>query len=295
MPSMLFGQQDPMASQYMFNGLFINPAYAGSHQFYNITSLYRKQWVNFDGAPSTQILSVDGPLKNRNVGLGLLLSNDKIGVSKQTDFYGNYAYHINMGGGLKLSMGLRAGGSYYRAKLTDLTVWDENDEVFAKDINGEFLPNFGSGLYLYSSKLFLGLSVPHILNYKPRTTFYINKTDAPQLVRHYYLTGGYVFDQNENVIFKPSVLVKYVNNAPIQADFNLNVLFNKFLWVGASYRTTDSFVGILEVQANKKLRIGYAYDYPFNNLKKYTNGSHEIMIAYDFGYNILKIKTPRYF
>jgi type IX secretion system PorP/SprF family membrane protein len=295
LPSLMFAQQDPLVSQYMFNGLYLNPAYAGSHDFYNVTSLCRKQWVNIDGAPATQILSVDGPLKNRNVGLGLLLSNDKIGVSKQTDFYGNYAYHINLGKETKLAMGLRAGGSYYRAKLTELTVWDGGDDVFSKDIKGEFLPNFGAGLYLHSPKMFVGLSAPHLLNYKPRTTFYIDKTNSPQLIRHYYLNAGYVFDGNQNVIFKPSILVKYLQNAPVQADFNLNVLFHKLIWLGASYRTSDSFVGILELQASKKIRIGYAYDHPINNLKKYTNGSHEIMFAYDFGYDIHKIKTPRYF
>lgn len=293
--SLAFAQQDPMASQYMFNGLYLNPAYAGSHQYYNVTALYRKQWVNFDGAPTTQILSVDGPLKNKNVGLGLLMSNDKIGVSKQSDFYGNFAYQVPLSSDLKLAFGLRGGGSYYRAELTKLTVWDENDQVFQSDINGEFLPNFGAGTYLYSEKLYLGLSAPHLLNYKPRTTFYVNKTDAPQLIRHYYLNGGYVFDHNQNVIFKPSFLLKYVTNAPMQADFNLNVLFHRLIWVGASYRTSDSFVGLLEIQATKKLRFGYSYDYPFNKLKSYNNGSHEIMVAYDFGYNILKLKTPRYF
>jgi type IX secretion system PorP/SprF family membrane protein len=294
-PSLMFAQQDPLVSQYMFNGLYLNPAYAGSHKYYNVTSLYRKQWVNVDGAPSTQILSMDGPLKGKNVGLGLLLSNDQIGVSKQTDFYGNYAYHINLGKDLKLSMGLRAGGSYYRAKLTSLTVWDGNDQVFSQDVKGQFLPNFGTGLYLYSSKLFVGLSAPHLVNYKPKTTFYIDKTNSPQLIRHYYLNAGYVFDGNQNVIFKPSILIKYLANAPLQADFNLNVLFHRFIWIGASYRTKDSFVGIVEIQANKKLRIGYAYDHPINSLQRYTSGSHEIMLAYDFGYDIFKIKTPRYF
>jgi type IX secretion system PorP/SprF family membrane protein len=294
LPSVLFAQQDAIVSQYMFNGLYLNPAYAGSHKYYNITSLCRRQWINLDGAPSTQLLSVDGPLKNRNVGIGLLFSNDKIGVSKQTDVYGNYAYHIDLGFA-RLAMGLRAGGSFYRAKLSELTVWDGGDQVFAQDINGQFLPNFGTGLYLYSNKMFAGLSAPHLINYKPRTTFYIGKSNAPQLIRHYYLNVGYVFDKNKNVILKPSVLVKYVENSPVQADFNLNVLFSRLLWVGASYRTKDSFVGIIEIQASRKLRIGYAYDHPINNLKRYTAGSHEIMAAYDFGYDILKIKTPRYF
>lgn len=292
--AVLSAQQDPMVSQYMFNGLFLNPAYAGSHKFYNATALYRKQWVNFDGAPTTQVIGVDGPLKGKNVGLGLIAANDVIGVSRQTDLYANYSYHLNLGPG-KLAMGLRAGASYYKARLSDLHIWDENDQVFKSDINGEFLPNFGFGLYFYDKKYFVGFSAPHLVNYKPRTTLYVNKTDAPQLIRHYYFNAGYVFDKNENVIFKPSVLVKYVENAPIQADFNLNVLLHKLVWVGGSYRTGDSFVAIFELQATKKFRIGYAYDITTNNLRKYSNGSHEFMLAYDFGMDILKMKTPRYF
>lgn len=293
-PGILSAQQDPMVSQYMFNGLFLNPAYAGSHPWYNVTALYRKQWVNFDGAPETQLVSVDGPLKNRNVGVGLIVSNDKIGVSRQTDFYLNYAYHLNLGPA-RLSMGLRAGGAYYRARLSQLTVWDEGDQVMQQDIQGEFLPNFGAGLYLYSNKMFAGFSAPHLVNYEPRTTFYVDRTNSPQLRRHYYVTAGYVFDQNKDIIFRPSFLVKYVNNAPVNVDLNMNVLFSQLIWLGVSYRTNDAVIGILEVQASRKLRIGYAYDYPLNRLRRYTSGSHEIMVAFDFGYDIMKIKTPRYF
>lgn len=288
-------QQDAIVSQYMFNGMFLNPAYTGSHKFYNATVTYRRQWVGFEGAPTTQIISLDGPLRGTNSGIGFLASNDKIGVTRQTDVYGYYAYHLPVAKETRLSMGLRGGVDYYRADLTDLEVWDQEDQVFASDINGRVLPNFGAGLYLYGPHYYVGAAAPRLVNYDEATRFSANLRDAPNTLRHYYLHAGYVFDQNQDVIFKPNFLLRYVNNAPVQADINLNVLFVQTIWVGASYRTGDAIVGILELQATKRFRIGYAYDHPINDIRRYTNGSHEFMLSYDFGLDIMKMRSPRYF
>jgi type IX secretion system PorP/SprF family membrane protein len=289
-PILMFAQQDPMVSQYMFAGLVLNPAYAGSHKYATATALYRKQWVNFEGSPSTRILSLEGPLKKRKVGLGVLLSHDEIGVVKQTDFYANYAYHIDLGEAT-LSMGLRGGGTFYSANLTALRVWDSNDPGFSQNIRSEFMPNFGAGMYLYRKNFFTGISVPHIINYDPATTFYLKKTDATNLIRHYYLNAGYIFNTKKDIILKPSILLKYVSSA-IQADLNLNILFHKTFGIGVSYRTRDSFIAMLDLRAAKNFRIGYAYDFPMNDLKTYNKGSHEIMVAFDFGSEIQNM--PRY-
>jgi type IX secretion system PorP/SprF family membrane protein len=290
-------QQDILVSQYMFNHLLLNPAYAGSQDYMMATLLYRKQWVNFDGAPTTQIATLHGPLGLTNFGWGAMISHDKIGVTDRTDVYANAAYHLPVSSKLKLGLGLRAGGGYYSYKNSDLVYWDANDPAFAGDHTSKFLPNVGVGLYLYSSKFYAGLSVPTVISYDPSKSLSLdlNGTVVPHQVRHYFATAGVALEVNPDVVLKPSILVKYVPNAPIEADFNLNVLLAKMIWVGGSYRTGDSFVGIIELQLTKKLRLGYSYDFTLTDVKDYSSGSHEIMLGYDFGYDIMKIKTPRYF
>jgi type IX secretion system PorP/SprF family membrane protein len=289
-------QQDYLVSQYMFNPLALNPAYAGSHEYMMATLLYRKQWVDFKGAPETQLASLHGPLGLTNLGWGVMLSHDKIGVTDRTDAYLNAAYHLKLSEKLHLGVGLRGGGGYYSYKNSDLKYWDTGDPSFAGDRTTKFLPNVGAGLYLYTKKSYLGLSVPEVISYDPTTSLSIHATGlVPHQVRHYFAAAGTVIELDPDVIMKPSVLVKYVGNAPVEADFNLNFLLANILWVGGSYRTGDSFVGIIELQVNRKLRIGYSYDFTFSDLRKYSDGSHEIMLGYDFGYDILKMKTPRYF
>jgi type IX secretion system PorP/SprF family membrane protein len=292
------GQQDILVSQYMFNHLLLNPGYAGSKDYMMASLLYRKQWVDFKGAPETQVASVHGPLGLTNLGWGVLLSHDKIGVTDRTDAYLNAAYHLKVGGKSKLSLGLRAGGGYYSYKNSDLVVWDPGDPTFTGDRATRFLPNVGAGLYLYGEKYYAGLSVPTIVAYDPQKSLSVDLSSGeviPRQVRHYFGTVGTVLELNPDVVLKPSILVKYVDNAPVEADFNLNVLLANVLWVGGSYRTGDSFVGLVELQVSRKLRVGYSYDFTFTEMKNYSQGSHEVMIGYDFGYDIMKMKTPRYF
>ena len=292
-----YSLQDILVSQYMFNHMLLNPAYAGSKDYMTATLLYRKQWVDFKGAPTTQVASIQGPLGLSNFGWGALVSHDKIGVTDRTDFYANAAYQLPLNQKWKLGVGMRVGGGYYSYKNSDLIYWDANDPSFAGDRVSKFLPNVGAGVYLYSDKFYAGFSVPTLISYDPTKSLSINSSGevVPQQVRHYFGTVGYAWEMNQDVVFKPSILVKYVQNAPVEADFNLNVLLGQLVWVGGSYRTNDSFVGILEFQLSKKLRLGYSYDFTTTDIKNYSSGSHEIMIGYDFGYDIMKIKTPRYF
>lgn len=290
-------QQDILVSQYMFNHLLLNPAYAGSKDYMMATLLYRKQWVDFKGAPTTQVASIHGPIGLSNLGWGALISHDKIGVTDRTDAYANVAYHLKVGKKMKLGVGLRAGGGFYSFKNSDLIYWDSNDPAFAGDKTSEFLPNVGAGAYLYGDKFYVGLSVPTIISYDSTKSLSLNMTGnaVPNQVRHYFATAGVALELSPNVVLKPSVLVKYVQNAPVEADFNVNVLLAQMLWLGASLRTNDSFVAIAEFQLTKQLRLGYSYDFTTTDVKNYSNGSHEIMLGYDFGYDIMKIKTPRYF
>ena len=290
-------QQDILVSQYMFNHLLLNPAYAGSKDYMMATLLYRKQWVDFKGAPTTQVATLHGPVGLTNFGWGASISHDKIGVTDRTDAYLNAAYHLPVGPKMKLSLGLRAGGGYYSYKNSDLIYWDSNDPLFAGDKTSKFIPNIGAGAYLYTDKFYVGLSVPNVISYDTTKVLSLDMSGnvVPNQVRHYFATAGVALEVNPDVVIKPSVLVKYVQNAPIEADFNVNVLFAQVLWVGGSYRTGDSFVALLELQLTKKFRLGYSYDFTTTDVKNYSAGSHEIMIGYDFGYDIMKVKTPRYF
>ncbi len=287
-------QQDAMFSHYMFNGLFVNPAYAGSKEFVNTTLIARKQWTGFEGSPSTQIASLHAPLNDRRVGLGAVISNDKIGITNQTEFYGSYAYHIPMQTG-KLSLGLSAGFSYFKSKFSDLTVWDSDDPVYETNSLSNILPNFGGGVYYYSRKFYAGLSVPKILSYDPDQSFHAEVERVHKMSRHYYFTSGVILTNGGELKFRPSFLVKYVTNAPLQYDINLNVLISDIIWFGGSYRSGDAAVLILEYQVNKKLRVGYSYDFTLSEIRRHSTGSHEIILGYDFGFNVLKMKTPRYF
>lgn len=278
-----FAQQDPMVSQYMFNGLFLNPAYAGVRSEPNITGVYRKQWVKFDGAPRTALLSYDQKVKNKKMGLGMIISNDEIGVTGQTDFIANYSYHLKLNDEKQISFGLSGGISNYRADLTKLTVWDTDDKNFTTDITGKWFPNFGTGVYFKDRKFYAGISVPRILSYAPSTNFHVEIDRAPNYERHAYLTSGYFINVSENITMKPSFLIKYVKDAPVQGDINLNTYYKNIFGIGVSYRTQNAFVAMAEFNTQKRIKIGYAFDYYFNELSKYSNGTHEIMLTYSFG------------
>ncbi|MDF2435787.1 MAG: hypothetical protein K0Q95_163 [Bacteroidota bacterium] len=289
-----FAQQDIMISQYMFNGLLLNPAYSGTHKYFSSTLLHRNQWVGLEGAPKTSVFSVDGPIHNERMGVGLIISNDHIGVSDQTDIYGNYSYQLPLGDG-KLSFGIKAGVSKYTYQFDELVYWDNNDQVFLGNRSSSWLPKFGSGLYYYTNKWYAGLSVPTLIAYDPHNNFGTDVNNSKFARRHYYAVSGYVFDLNPNFKLKPSILLKYVAAAPVEADLNMHILYREQLWLGVSYRTNDAISTMIEYQTNGRFRIGYAYDFTTSKIKQYSSGTHEIMIGYDFGKEIIKVKTPRYF
>lgn len=287
-------QQDIMVSQYMFNGLLLNPAYAGSHKYYSSTLLHRSQWVGFDGAPKTAIVAVDGPLKNEKMGIGLIVTNDRIGVTEQTDIFGNYAYQLKLGDG-KLAFGIKAGVSRYNYEYDKLTYWDETDQIFTSNRTSAWLPKFGCGAYYFSERWYAGVSVPTLVAYDPNNNFNFDVNKSTFIRRHYFATSGYVVDLNENFKLKPSLLLKYVPSAPAELDINLHLLYKEQFWFGVSVRTQDAITVMVEYQTNCRLRAGYAYDFTTSRLRHYSAGTHEIMIGYDFGKDIVKVKTPRYF
>ena len=288
-------QQSQTMSHYMFNGLLLNPGYAGSKDYVSTTLLYRRQWVGLDGAPTTQSFSIHGPIKNKKLGLGFYVMNDKIGVTGQTDLYGSIAYHVPLSNA-KLSFGLQIGLSSYKSDIVNLKVWDPVDKIFNYNTYSNTLPNAGFGVFYYQPLFYMGFSTPGLISYNPQERFSI-KSDTVlfKYNRRYYFTSGYVIETEGDIKLKPSLLLKYENNAPLQFDLNLNMLINDIFWIGASYRSNDAVVAIFEYQVNRKFRIGYSYDYTLSKLRTYQSGSHELMLGYDFGYDVLKMKTPRYF
>lgn len=293
-----FAQQDVMYSQYMNNQHAINPAFAGSGDFPSAAFLHRKQWLDFEGAPTTQAFSLHSPVLRKNIGLGLMVENDKVGVTNRLNVYGSYAYHLNLGYGNKISAGIQGGISHYSSVFSDpseFRIWDTEDPVFANDRKA-MVPNFGFGLYYrYAEKFFAGISIPRLMDYRdvPGNRDYFK--DVPREQRHYYLISGYTVNAGNGIKLKPSFLIKYVEAAPVQGDFSLSVAWADVLTLGASYRTGDALVAMAGFQMNKRLRLGYSLDMTVSGMKYYSSNSHEILIGYELYREIIKMKTPRFF
>lgn len=286
-------QQDPQFTQYMFNTMSVNPAYAGSKGHAVITAIGRTQWVGFDGAPDTQNLSFDSPIGESGLGLGLNLVNDKIGPSHEIYFDGNLSYTVETGQEGNLAFGLRLGG---RILNIDWSKGDtvDSETLFTNNISGKFLPTVGAGIYYHEPQWYIGLSVPNFL----RTEHYDRNLEEAQQVAiermHFFLITGYVFDVTESIKFKPAALVKAVSGAPLSLDVSANLLFNEKFRVGLGWRWDDSISALLGFQVSDSLLIGYAYDLTTSNYNVTNSGTHEIMLRYEI-LKELRYKSPRFF
>lgn len=290
-------QQLPQFTQYMFNTISINPAYAGSRETLSIVGLHRSQWVGLEGAPETQTLSMHTPLRNENMGLGISFINDRLGYENFTYLYGDYSYTIKTSEKTKLAFGIKGGFTHYfldEELLNDPSV--VNDPFF-NDVSNRWSPNVGAGLYLHSQLWYIGLSAPRILNtdYNKGRNANIDYVALERI--SYYLTGGYVFNLSETTKLKPSVLLKATNGAPLSFDVSANFLFHEKLWVGGGYRVnqnTAAMGAIVDFQISKQLRVGYAYEYPISDLRPFTSNTHELLLMFEV-FKSKRIKSPRYF
>jgi type IX secretion system PorP/SprF family membrane protein len=289
-----YAQQDPAYSMFMYNGVAINPAVAGSAETFVASALYRKQWAGIKGAPQTQTLNFDAPVWNKKIGLGLSIINDRLGVVDNLNVNVQYAYRIQFANAT-LSLGLQGGMNNYSADYTSVVTNSQNltDNSFGEDTN-RLIFNFGSGAHYYSKKFYAGFSVPHLINQKLDGINGSNGAQSRQY-RHYFLTTGYVFDVGEKVKIKPSVLLKIAEGAPMQLDISSNFWYDETVSLGFSYRTNDSVTGLVQLQIAKQFRIGYAYDYIISSLSRYTTGNNELMLRYELRRKNNKIITPRYF
>lgn len=286
-------QQTPMYSQYMFNMLNINPAYAGMREAGNFNMLVRKQWVNFPGAPTSGSISYDQRLNGKNNGLGAQVYFDRIGIESTTGVQGYYSYSAPMGAAT-LNLGMSLGVLNYASNYTSTNPFDAGDPSLMNNVQG-YLPTAGFGAILESEKWYLAFSAPALFKTKLSENGK-GVLSAAGKEGHYFLTAGYILPLTDDTKLKPSVLVKTVSGTKIQYDLNLNLWFGNLMSIGSSYRTEDAVLGMMELQLNPQLRLGYAYDYNISKLFNYNKGTHEFMLRYELGrLEGKKIQSPRYF
>ncbi len=286
----MYSQQDSQYTQYMYNTPLINPAYAGSRETITAFLLHRNQWVGLDGAPVTNNFSINMPVGDSNFGVGLNFVNDEIGPVAENQISVDLAYFIQISENYKLSLGLKGTGNLFQLDVNKLRIYDPADPQF-QNMNTEFSPNVGAGLYLFSDKTYFGLSVP---NFFESYRYNDNNIEITKEKMHFYFITGHVFTLSDNIDFKPAVLSKIVEGAPLQADITANFLFFDKLTLGAAYRWDASVSALAGFQISDSWFIGYGYDLETTKLANYNSGSHEIFLRYEF-FNRSRVSAPRFF
>lgn len=288
----LKAQQEPQYTQYMYNQSLINPAYTGSEGFASVYGLYRAQWVGIDGAPQTANISYQQPFSRKHFAVGINFLNDRIGPVNNNYVNADFAYTLVFRNKTKLALGLKAGLEIMNIDYTRLSQYNPNDPLFQNNLVNQLAPNFGTGLFYHSKKGYLGLSVPMLLESK----FYNGVTVSSAIRRqNLYLTAGRVFDLNQVMKFKPAMVVKLTNGAPLQVDLTANFLYNNKIVFGAAYRHSAAISALFGVYLSNRTFLGYGFDYETTKLANYNNGSHEIFLKFDFYKKNQHVETPRFF
>ena len=288
-----YSQQDAQFTQYMYNTSNVNPAYVGSRNVLSIFGLHRTQWVGLDGAPVTNNININTPIGS-NIGVGLGIVNDKIGVSDENNISADFSYTIQASDSYELAFGIKASANILNIDFSRLN-YTVPDASFDVNVNNKFSPNIGAGLYLYSNNTYIGLSVPNFLETRhyDRTSTINSQRVTAQEKMHYYFIAGHVFDLSESVQFKPSILTKIVQGAPLQIDASANFMINEKFILGAAYRWSAAASLMAGFQINESWLIGYGFDLETTRLKAYNSGSHEIFLRYELPKQ--KIIHPRFF
>ncbi|MHC5361986.1 PorP/SprF family type IX secretion system membrane protein [Myroides sp. LJL110] len=285
-------QQDPQYVQYMYNPAAVNPGYAASVNNLQIFGLYRNQWVGLQGAPTTAYLSGIIPLSDNGLGMGVHFKNDQLGVMQKNSLSIDMAYTINLDHQYKLAFGLKATADLLDVNYDKLFIYDQTDPISQSNISNKFSPNIGAGVYLYSDRAYLGLSVPMILS---SDIYNDNNYKLVKNKAHFYAMAGYVFDVSQQVQFKPAALAKVVTGAPLQVDLTANFMFVNKLTLGVGYRWDSSVSGLVGFQLSNELFIGYSYDADTSKLAHYNSGSHEIFVKFELFSNNKRKVAPRFF
>ncbi len=279
-------QQLPLYSQYMFNGFLLNPGIAGSVDYFPIRLTARQQWTGIKDAPSTQALSAHYLFESQKLGVGGFVFNDKFGPLSETGIQASFAYHLPLEGiNSKLGIGLAFKAFQFKFDESELVTIDDNDMAVTHGKIAKFVPDADFGLYLYGERYYVGVSATQLIQFKIDLGD-SNLVDQNKIIRHYYSLAGYRFSLNDNFDVEPSVLVKGTMQSPWQVDFNVKAIYKSMYWLGVSYRSSKDLVAMVGFKV-KKFYIGYAFDYTFSNISKYSNGSHEILI----GFNVFEGKN----
>ncbi|MCU0351080.1 MAG: type IX secretion system membrane protein PorP/SprF [Flavobacterium sp.] len=292
----VFSQQDAQYTNYMYNTININPAYAGSRGVMSVFGLHRNQWVGLDGAPVTNTFSLNTPIKNSNFGIGVSVVNDRIGPSDENNISADISYSINVSENYQLSFGLKASANLLNVDFTKLNIFNPGDILAQNNVDNRFSPNIGAGIYLHSDRTYFGASVPHFLETKhfEEGSSLASSSVASERMHFYFITGT-VFDLSTEIKFKPALLTKVVNGAPLQVDLSANFLFNEKLTAGIAYRWDAAFSALVGFQVSDSWFIGYGYDMEVTKLAEYNSGSHEIFLRYELFRNYSKVISPRFF
>lgn len=285
----IWGQQTPMYTQYMLNDFAYNPSIAGTKEYYQAKSNNRYQWIGITDAPRTYILSVYGPHRRLDMGFGGMVFNDVTGPTSRLGVYGAYAYNVRIKNDLRFSSGLSLGLLQYKVDGSKITLHDEGDPSLGNNMYVDYLPDASMGVYLYATKYSLGISVAQLFSsnvkFKELEQLGINK-----LKRHMMLHGSYVIDINDDFSVEPMLMLKFVAPAPVQVDINTRVVYRNMLWLGFGYRTKDAASVLIGYNYQDQLIFGYSYDITFTDLRKYSSGTHELMIGARFN----KIKQSKW-
>ncbi len=299
----LQAQQEAHFTQFMFNKLSFNPAYAGSSEYASISALHRSQWVGLEGAPTSQVVNFQTPMKNKRVGLGMTVMHDQIGPSTSWSYQLKYSYGFPIANG-RLAIGLQGSLRNYRVKWDKTKAIQQGDAVLSSDPTNRMLPNFGMGIYFQNRKFFVGASLPNIL--KGDLSFYEGEeynTDFSQEKQHFYFMGGLILPIGNATMFKPAFLVKYTENAPASVDLNASLIFVEKFWVGATYRMGgdqftklgESLDAIVQYQLSQNIRAGVAYDFTLSKMRAYNSGTFEVVLDYYFMKQNQILTNPRFF
>ena len=289
-----FGQQDPSFTQYMYNTMTINPAYAGTRDVLSANLLYRSQWIGIEGSPQTQSFSGHTPISDGLMGLGFNVINDKVGPVSETKLNGTYSYIIPINRYTSISFGVNAGAELFNIDFTELNLFDEQDTSFQNNVDNKLAPQIGLGAMIYNDLFYVGLSVPKLL----RTEYYNTENNSNTVATsraHYYLTAGYVFDVNDDIRFKPSILSRYVSGSPLRLDVSANFLINDQFSIGASYRLSSSYGLMTTYQISDAILAGVSYDRDSSELRNFNSGTFEIFLRFELFKRYRKMYTPRFF
>lgn len=286
-----FAQQDAQYTQYMYNTININPAYAGSRGVMNIFGLHRTQWVGLEGAPVTNAVSLNSPINNSNLGIGVSFVNDRIGPTDENTISADISYTVQTSETYKLSFGVKGTANLFNLDVNKLNPADAGDPQL-QNFNNNFTPNVGAGVYFHSDKLYLGVSVP---NFFETTRYEDNSISVYKEKMNFYFIGGYVFDVSPTIKFKPAFLVKTIEGAPLQLDVSGNVLFNDKFTVGLAWRWDAAVSVMAGFQATDGIFIGYGYDLETTKLSNYNSGSHEVFLRFELFNKFNKVTSPRFF